>query len=404
MPPKRRRNTYAATRYARPYKRKYQSTAGYKGYGGGGTRGRTLFRRRMGAGRFAYRKGGKARLSAARYYTRPGRRVARPFRSPSNQAATAFRTNTVYKYNSSIYSIIKGIAQTKTTILLKNLDPADVDTVFLSYDAMTLPGGSPSPDYMGLRNFKTTLYIKNLASYQIRVRVMTWVCRHDLQRISPSDILAPDIVDITTLDDLFTKGFLAPFVSGVGNDTAQDPSRFDVSLTPFANRLWRYYFRMVKTKTYMLMPFRTRREVIHSLKRKPARLDRWGMGLGQNQNPMFQPASPPDYGAPYFNMAFQRAGGATTCVKTIELVGETINDDTAYPDTEIFNAPTVISTQLKVEFESCEMKTQNIQFGDDDQAVSPDQGRTGQPWNYLVFANTNSTGVSSVAGALTSGL
>lgn len=106
-------------------------------------------------------------------------------------------------------------------------------------------------------------------------------------------------------------------------------------------------------------------------------------------------------------LAVRRMGGITTWVKTIEFVGETINDATAFPDTTIFNAPTVIQTQDQAEFEIAKGGSTLFNYvGGDPVPPLAEAGLTGQPWNYMfpTPSSSSSLGTSAVIGALTSGL
>lgn len=100
-------------------------------------------------------------------------------------------------------------------------------------------------------------------------------------------------------------------------------------------------------------------------------------------------------------------GGVTTMVKTIEIVGEVINDGTAAPNPELFNAPVVLELQDVISFEAAQTGTSANNFVAGDAAPpAPTLGLTGQPWNYMypTPSTTSSVGTSAVVGALTSGL
>lgn len=100
-------------------------------------------------------------------------------------------------------------------------------------------------------------------------------------------------------------------------------------------------------------------------------------------------------------------GGVTTMVKTIEIVGEVINDATAAPNPELFNAPVVLELQDTISYESAVTGVMAANYvAGDPAAPAATTGLTGQPWNYMypTPSSSSSVGTSAVIGALTSGL
>lgn len=94
-------------------------------------------------------------------------------------------------------------------------------------------------------------------------------------------------------------------------------------------------------------------------------------------------------------------------VKTIEIVGEVVNDGTAAPNPELFNAPIVLELQDTISFETAVTGNIVTNFvAGDPTGSTPTLGLTGQPWNYMypTPSTTASVGTSAVVGALTSGL
>lgn len=236
--------------------------------------------------------------------------------------------------------------------------------------------GSPVPDHVAIRNYKTSLFIKNVSTYQLRLRVTTWVCRHNIP-LSPWN----------TLSAIITGGFLPPYVKVDPGNTALSATQVSTSL--FMNPLMLYFFKALKVKHYTLMPYRTRMERLHLLKRKPG---------------LIRPASVSQ--SQY--LAVQNSYGITTCFKTVEVVGELANDDEAYPDTSVFNSAGVLLLQYKTEFECAGGQAAASIYGIGDAAQSSGSGvsLTGQPWNYMfpTPGTSSSFGTSSVIGALSSGV
>jgi len=305
------------------------------------------------------------------------RRPPRSFRpSSSAVAAEAFKSGQVVNAKYSAYFGTKTSYGIKQYYIISAGATADIDGVSQLVQDTYVGTGSPTPDFVGVRNYKTTLFLKNVSTYQLRLRVTTWVCRHNL----------PNIGGVAGSIQLFLPlGFLPPYVKTIpGNNTLEAS---DVSSSLFMNPLWCYYFKALKVKNYKLMPYRTVTERLHILKRKPG-LIRANITSGES-------------------IAFSKSYGITTCYKTIEIVGEIANDAEPYPGMTVFTSPGVLLGQLKTEFEAAGGQAAASVYGVGD--ADPEPGimavYTGQPWNYMFpTPGTSSAGTSSVVGALTAGV
>jgi len=250
-------------------------------------------------------------------------------------------------------------------------------------------GGSVN-DYAALRDWKTTAYIKNVCTYQVRVRVTTWVCRGNVPVNTFSDAAQG------TLPGFFAGGFSGVYAPQAGGATAVSAN--SPSSTIFMNPLWCQYFKATKVYNTMLMPYRTITVRTHMCK-KPVWL--WKYGNANFSNPV---VDGPSY------LAISRSGGLSTVIKTVEFLGETINDAGNFnpPDVpNVFNAPMVLQIQYKTEFEAAAPQYVTTMFTAGDPPENTiEAGWTGQPWNYMfpVGGTTNSQGTSSIAGALTAGI
>jgi len=306
------------------------------------------------------------------------RRAPRSFRpSSSSIAAEAFKTGQVINAKYSGYFGTKTLYGVKQYYIISAGAAADLDGVSQTVQDIYTATSSPIPDFVGLRNYKTTLFLKNVSTYQLRLRVTTWVCRHNL----------PNINGVSGTIQLFLPvGFLPPYVKTVPGNNSLEAS--DVSSSLFMNPLWTYYFKALKVKNYTLMPYRTVTERLHILKRKPGLI----RSLITSNNAI----------------AISKSFGITSCYKTIEIVGEVMNDAEPYPGMTVFTSPGVLLGQLKTEFQAAGGQSAASVYGIGDADPEPGlvAGLTGQPWNYMfpTPSATASAGTSSVVGALTSGL
>lgn len=306
--------------------------------------------------------------------------------SSKAQAAAAFKSGMLCDIKASGFSYKKIGQSTKTTLILTALSGADNGQALLAcVDAFSSTGNLFKA---GIRNFKTTLFMKNVSTYQLRLRVTTWLCRREAQLNSVSGNA------YQTLDSLLQIGFSPPFANNISGFNDNDPN--DISNTIFQNPLWVHHFKAIKVRNYTLMPYRTRVERIHCLKRRAGLVDKW-----QNTSDSYVPL---DW---YGKLAVHNTGGLTTVVKTIEIIGEIVNDATAAPAPIIFTSPGVLLLQQKTELEAAATQPYAALFTAGDGTIpEPTVALTGQPWNYMFPApsSSSSVGTSSVIGALTSGL
>jgi len=374
----------------------YSKRRGRSGYAGsGGTRGRRLQFRR---------KGGYARQSKVRRFRSVGRPLplrrkaasSRFYLSPAARAATAFKNNPINRFSQSEYLVGKSPYGQKQWILLPNCDAASLSAVLEDFYSTT----DASAVYLALRNVKTRVTIRNLSTYAMRVRVTTWICRNSVPNGSVSDIGPPAEFTTSTLVDVLQNGFQSPYIGATFAGAATAEAN-DVTSDRFMNPLWLYYFKAIKTKRRYLKPYQELSETIHQLKRRPGVL--WS---GGNAGPPLD-SGDISVGVLNWQLATSRSGGITTVVKTIELVGEMITDDTMLPNTVVFNAPVVFSTQLSISYDCAPLGVPSVHTGGDPDPPLVDSGRTGQRTNYMQYGGASGTdpaGSSSVLGALTSGI
>jgi len=279
------------------------------------------------------------------------------------------------------------------TALTCNDNLAAYTAVFNSHNASD--NIIPINSYAAVANFKNTLMLKNVATYQLRVKVTTWICRHDMPSSTWDGALGFPDPD-QSIANMIQFGFSTPYTNIP--DTEDTPSYIDVSSNFFQNPLWLTYWRAIKTKTRVLMPYRTMKETLHVNKKRPGWIWRFGNGGLQSG----------DMGAVEPVLAACRnMGGITSCLKTLEIVGELVNDDTAAPNPTVFNSPMVLLQENKIEFEGAMpgITSTNWSAGDP-AAAAPTEALTGQPWNYMfpTPSATSSFGTSCVVGAISSGL
>lgn len=232
-----------------------------------------------------------------------------------------------------------------------------------------------------VKDYTHRLFIRNVSTYPVRLRVTTWVCRHEV----PNEGEVPYDGTFTGLTSGGLNGdFLSTPLGGTGISNAS------VDFTFFDNPLWVWHFKAVKTKKYMLMPWKTAVESLIICKRKPG----W-IWFGNNANPNSF-------------LCTQRTGGFSTCVKSIQLVGDLANDNTAFPNPVVTNAPVVVTIQDQITFQCASAGPQAANWGDQNEAGRGGATNliTGQPWNYMYPGPSSSSqeGYSSVVGAITSGL
>jgi len=272
----------------------------------------------------------------------------------------------------------------KTNILLTAGACTDNLIAWTTVSAAFTATSSPVPDYFGIRDFRAQLMLKNVSTYQLRVRVTTWVCRRSLR----SDPL-PSIYN--SLDSMLIGGYAAPYANQPPGFNAA--SATNVSSTFFQNPIWVQYFKAIKVKKYTLMPYRTRNESLHILKKRPGLIWKNGNGGSGGTNDNGQ-------------MLCHKDGGITTCVKSIEIVGEITNDGETFPDTLVGTSAGVLLLQNQVDYEAAasQAAAKFYSTGDPNPGAGTGDTLTGQPWNYLFpTPGTNTYGSSSVIGAMSSG-
>lgn len=302
------------------------------------------------------------------------------------------------KYASSSFAYRKTTYGLKTTYIITAGTPADLAAVIDQRDIVQSPSDLLNLG-CALSNFKQTLFLKNVSTYQLRIRVTTWVCRHDVPGASVA--LNEGSVDtMDTLANMMTSGFDQPFVDTPLNGTTAETT--DISTSIFQNPIWVQYFKAVKVRNTVLMPYRTKGFSVGICKRKPGWLQNNG-----NARVYSSGVDTADYAFPG-HLAIRRWGGVTTRIKTLEIVGEIVNDATAAPNPIIFTSPSVLLSQSKITFTAAYPVYGSIinwTSGDAPAAVV-DEALTGQPWNYMfpTPSSSSSIGESSVIGSLASGL
>jgi len=329
---------------------------------------------------------------------RKSRRVTSGLPSSSvAKARQAFRFGQALKYATSTYAYRKTQYGFKTIYIVTAGTPSDLQEV-LEQSAVIDPNRQVNVA-CALSNFKQTLYLRNVATYQLRIRVTTWVCRHDVPGASVA--LNEGGVDaMDSLASMMTSGFDNPF--SVTNPDGASVEATDVSGTIFQNPLWVQYFKAVKVRNTVLMPYRTKAFSVSICTRKPG----WVTGTG-NARVYSSGIDTADWAFPG-HLAIRRWGGITTRLKTLEIVGEIVNDATAAPNPNVFTSPSVLLTQSKVTFTAAYPlvgAVVNVSSGDPPVGVV-DEALTGQPWNYMFPqpSSSSSIGESVVVGALASGL
>jgi len=270
-----------------------------------------------------------------------------------------------------------------------------------------------------VRNFKHSVTMRNLATYACKIRVQTWVCRVNVPSISDVPATTENKNDhaafespYSDLPSLLNDGFGSPYVITPSGSNAAPAT--DVESSLFMNPLWVQHFKCVKTKSYTLMPFRSRRETLHCLKKRPGLIWQYGNAfdasatIGVNEGK--DPGTPEPLTYQYGFQAVARMGGITTCVKTIEFVGENVTDQIPLnPPTTTpgcGTAPVVMEFKDEFEWETAQPSIYPVYQTVGSNVETLEEIQTGQPWNYLYpFASStnSSTGYSSVSGALSGG-
>lgn len=162
----------------------------------------------------------------------------------------------------------------------------------------------------------------------------------------------------------------------------------DVASDPFMNPSWVQYMTCVAKKEYTLMPYRSTRETLGILRRKPGLIFRYGNGT-QNVSRLM--------------------GGITSYVKLVEVIGEVVNDATPAGGGGplVVTSPVVCLMEYKTVYESALPSTfpANYVVGDGAQSTVT-SALTGQPWNYMfpTPSSSSSLGTSVVVSALANGI
>lgn len=271
----------------------------------------------------------------------------------------------------------------KQIFVLDAGSPSDLGFGFIAINNAYGTGTNPYLTRINAyRNVGARAVFTNKCTYQLKFRVSTWVCRHDV----------PARTGVyETLAEVYAAGFQPPFsYTPTGSDAM---TYTDVSSSPFQNPLWCYYFKCVSKKSYVLMPYRQKTESLMINKRRP------GLGVGSIN------ADDPNSGTA--KLACSKSYNIATCVKLIEVYGELVNDAVAAPSTSFFNAPSVVAVQYfeEMEIAGCQAGTRYLNVGDGS-LPTPESALTGQPWNYMfpTASSSSSLGTSTILGTLTSGL
>jgi len=335
-----------------------------------------------------FRRGGGSRYGKSRIsrgFPHTGRGQMRPrkrssYVGPTSVAANAFRTGQAVTVALSSFTVQKTTYGVKSYIFLDALTSGDWSQVLgvaqSTYSSSGVVTNLNVPQKVACRNYRSTLVLKNVSTYQLRIRVSTLVCRRDLCFFG---------AQWADFEAFFDAGFLPPYANTPSGETPQASTNVSSSL--YQNPLLLHYFKIIRQKSYTLMPYRSRSETLHLLKKKP--------GLYVNDVVNAQA----DYVA--------RTGGWSSCLKIIEVVGEITNDGETYPDTTVSTSAGVLLLQQKASFQCAAAQSASMIFGVGDPAVNPGSGDTytGQPWNYMfpTPGTSGSFGTSTVLGALSSG-
>lgn len=235
--------------------------------------------------------------------------------------------------------------------------------------------------------------LKNVSTYQLRMRTTTWVCRVPAVEVGASGTSIYD-----SLSTMLTQGFTTPYTTSLstGNSVEFD----DISSTLFQNPIWVQHFKAIKVRNWTLMPYRSRVEKVHMLRRHGGYIWEYGSALDKA-----------GVGSEGAWACVKGMGGITTVVKTIEVVGELVNNATMVtPPTisvGVFTSPGVLLLQQKIEFDSAiGGPVAAVYTAGDATPPAQTEALTGQPWNYMFPgpSSSSSVGTSTVIGALSSGI
>jgi len=362
----------------------FRGRGGFKGF----SRGRKVVSRKGGAGSRGVRR----------------RRVAG---ASVGKALQAFRTQQVLRYAITDYSTLKIEAQTKGWIFVTAGFAGDLASVLNNVTLMQtgsvgpfeISGGGTRNQWVGnqliqycaLRDFRNKTCLRNSASYPLKLRVITWVCRKAIPVEGSSWYDG-------TLDTLMSTGFSTTDATAADynpDSSLQNNARMnwtDVDSTPFANPVWVRSFRAIKVKNYTLQPWASTCEAVHILKKRPG----WVYENGNADDDSF--------------LGIVRDGGITSVVKTIEIVGDLVNDQEEFPSVRTYNSPGVVTISTTTSFEAASPGAAATNYTYDatidELNGASTELRTGQTFNYMFpgSSGTSQQGYSSVAGAITSGI
>lgn len=321
---------------------------------------------------------------------RKGRRAGSTS-SNLSKARQAFRTRQVVKFAQSTYGYEKIPYGEKGVITMPTGTPNDLAAIL----AVVQNSSVISPltrEFCACRRVKNTVFFKNVTTYQVRLRVSTWVARRDMPIVNANVMTPNALVD---LNSYVTQGFVPPYTQTPSSENESTVN--DISTSMFQNPLWCNFMRCVKVRNHILMPYRTKKFSQSVCVSRPGWI--WSQGNGRS--------SPFDVSSALGYAAIKRWGGVTTRVLVFEFTGELVNDATMAPNPVVAESPIVLLSQLKVEFEGAAPgdSVDNWTVGDGTKPAL-DEILTGQPWNYMFPApsSSSSLGTSAVIGALTSGL
>lgn len=357
----------------------------YLGYGG-----RSYGGVRRGFRRGYKRGGGKVGFHHSRgLYRKKGySRKVRSTPSALSKALAGFKTGQVLQFSDSTYSYNKSAFGLKQTLFLIGSDGND------NLEVLNAVGdiyGINNLYSCGLRNYKSVLFFKNVSTYAMKVRVCTWVCRRGFTWNPESGPVSDAILN------MYFTGLEIPVVNVVGSLPPLNAD--DVSASPFQNPYWVSHWKCIKKKSYTLMPYRTKTESLTLYKKRPALVQRYVSTADTSA------AVSENFGLP---VGIAGVGGVRTCVKTIEIVGEVVNDDTAAPNPNVFTSPAVLIFRSMVSFQAAVAQEFASVYGvgDPNPSETVDTALTGQPWNYMfpTPSSSSSIGTSAVIGALASGI
>lgn len=151
----------------------------------------------------------------------------------------------------SAYSYSKQTFGKKLILFLEAGDPDSNSNVLAASNVSGLAGVVGSASQMGaFRDFRHHLYMKNVSTYQLRVRVITWACRSTVPFVAPAAISGGGSSPYSSLANMMSVGIS-------GGRTADGSGAFsgigalestDVDFSPFQNPLWVQHWKGLKVR------------------------------------------------------------------------------------------------------------------------------------------------------------